>query len=100
MSALNGTIFSTYSEHAKPDTNALIIISPHKGLLSQLAAQQRRISSPPVFHEPAVLFSLCLMVSVKLRMFMLPMITEDYYIVSRLREMTDKIENKKGGRKE
>lgn len=38
-SALNGTIFLTYSEQAKPDTNALTIISPHKGLLPQLAEQ-------------------------------------------------------------
>lgn len=60
MCALNGNIFLMYSEHAKPDTNALIIISPHKGLLSQLAAQQCRISSPLVFfYEAAVLFSLC-----------------------------------------
>lgn len=49
MCALNGNIFLMYSEHAKPDTNALIIISPHKGLLSQLPAQQCRISSPLVF---------------------------------------------------
>lgn len=48
-----------YSEHAKPDTNALIIISPHKGLLSQLAAQQCRIFSPLVFYKAAALFSLC-----------------------------------------
>lgn len=48
-SALNGTIFLAYLEHAEPNTNALIIISPHKGLLSQLAAQQGRIFSPPVF---------------------------------------------------
>lgn len=94
MSALNGTIFLTYSEHAKPDANALIIISPHKGLLSQLAAQQRRISSPPVFMNQPFSFPFALVVSVKLRMFMLPMITEDYYIVSHLKEMTDKIERK------
>lgn len=59
MCALNGNIFLMYSEHAKPDTNALIIISPHKELLSQLAAQQCRISSPLVFYKAAVLFSLC-----------------------------------------
>lgn len=36
-----------------------MIISPHKGLLSQLAAQQRRISRPLVFHKAAIFFSLC-----------------------------------------
>lgn len=92
MCALNGNIFLMYSEHAKPDTNALIIISPHKGLLSQLAAQQRRISSPPVFFTKQLFsFPFALVVPVKLRMFMLPLIREDYYIVSRLKEMTDKM---------
>lgn len=65
MSALNGTVYLMYSEHAKPDTNALIIISPHKGLLSQLAAWQRRISGLPFFlvfffNEPADLLFFCL----------------------------------------
>lgn len=97
ISALNRNIFLTYSEQAKPDTNALIIISPHKGLLSQLAAQQLKISSP-LFYSTKQPFSFpfALVVSVKLWMFMLPLITEDYYI-HRLQEMTDKIGEKGGG---